>query len=41
MEKIRSGIIFRERIGVTNNETRLRVKEKGKKVKKLSLIFSK
>ena len=32
MEKIRSGIIFRERIGVTNNETRLRVKEKGKKL---------
>jgi hypothetical protein len=32
MEKIRSGIIFRERIGVTKNETRLRVKEKGKKL---------
>jgi hypothetical protein len=28
MEKIRSGIIFRDRIGVTNNETRLRVRDK-------------
>jgi hypothetical protein len=28
MDKIRSGIIFRERIGVTKNETRLRVREK-------------
>ena len=39
MEKIRSGIIFRERIGVTNNETRLRVQLNRKKLEIVLVDF--
>jgi hypothetical protein len=39
MEKIRSGIIFRERIGVTNNETRLRVQLNRKKLEFVLVDF--
>ena len=39
MDKIRSGIIFRERIGVTNNETRLRVQLNRKKLEIVLVDF--
>ena len=39
MEKIRSGIIFRERIGVTKNETRLRLQLNRKKLEIVLVDF--
>jgi hypothetical protein len=38
-EKVRTGVMFRERLGITNGSTKIELREFGKKNKKLKLVF--
>jgi hypothetical protein len=39
LEKVRSGVMFRERLGITNGLTKIELREFGKRKKKFKLLF--